>query len=139
MNNEFPKDVTSPVPTQRPGPEPKQPEASGEPPTHTRSCPALIPNRWEDCTCGLRFRIQFRTEQEMHNAWRKRATDAERENVELRKRLAGLVEAMADSPLITMHIAHHSRDYCDGYLAAAHEWDEFVTKILAAARAAQEG
>lgn len=42
---------------------------------HTRSCPALNP--YEDCICGLAYRIQLQTEQEMHNAWRKRAEEAE--------------------------------------------------------------
>lgn len=44
--------------------------------THTRSCPALTPGE-DDCTCGLRWRIYLQTEQEMHNAWRKRAEEAE--------------------------------------------------------------
>lgn len=43
---------------------------------HTRSCPALTPG--EDCTCGLRWRIELQTEREMHAAWRKRACEAAR-------------------------------------------------------------
>lgn len=45
--------------------------------THTRSCPSLTPRHEEDCTCGLIWRIRLRTEMEMHNAWRKRAEEAE--------------------------------------------------------------
>ena len=44
---------------------------------HTRSCPALTPGNYEECTCGLRWRIELQTEREMHNAWRKRAEEAE--------------------------------------------------------------
>ena len=44
---------------------------------HTRSCPALTPGNDEECTCGLRWRIELQTEREMHNAWRKRAEEAE--------------------------------------------------------------
>jgi hypothetical protein len=32
----------------------------------------------DDCTCGLYWRVQLQTEREMHNAWRKRAEEAER-------------------------------------------------------------
>lgn len=46
---------------------------------HGMNCPGLIPMNDDDCTCGLRWRIQLQTEQEMHNAWRKRAEQAERE------------------------------------------------------------
>ena len=46
---------------------------------HGRNCAANIPGNDEDCTCGLRWRIQVRTEQEMHAAWRKRAEEAEAE------------------------------------------------------------
>lgn len=45
--------------------------------THTRSCPALTLGHDEECTCGLIWRIRLRTEMEMHNAWRKRAEEAE--------------------------------------------------------------
>jgi hypothetical protein len=45
--------------------------------THTRSCPMLNPMSEDPCTCGLDWRIRLRTEMEMHNAWRKRAEEAE--------------------------------------------------------------
>src|ERR1700680_336098 len=45
--------------------------------THARSCEALTPGNEESCTCGLKWRIRLRTEIEMHNAWRKRAEEAE--------------------------------------------------------------
>jgi hypothetical protein len=44
---------------------------------HTRSCPQLNPISDEPCTCGLQWRIALQTEVEMHNAWRKRAEEAE--------------------------------------------------------------
>jgi hypothetical protein len=44
---------------------------------HTRSCPALTPMSDDDCTCGLVWRIKLQTEVKMHNAWRKRAEEAE--------------------------------------------------------------
>ena len=44
---------------------------------HTRSCPALTPGDDEDCTCGLIWRVRLQTEMTMHNAWRKRAEEAE--------------------------------------------------------------
>lgn len=45
--------------------------------THQRSCPMLNPMSDDFCTCGLEWRIRLRTEMEMHNAWRKRAEEAE--------------------------------------------------------------
>lgn len=51
---------------------------------HTRSCSA----GWDcesQCTCGLEFRIQLQTEQEMHSAWRKRAEESEAEVAQLRQ------------------------------------------------------
>jgi hypothetical protein len=45
--------------------------------THTRSCPELTPGSDDYCTCGLVWRVRLRTEMEMHNAWRKRAEEAE--------------------------------------------------------------
>lgn len=44
--------------------------------SHTRSC-ANLASRDEECTCGLRWRIELQTEREMHAAWRKRAEEAE--------------------------------------------------------------
>jgi len=46
--------------------------------THTMHCTGNIPMRESACTCGLKWRIMLRTEQEMHNAWRKRAEEAEK-------------------------------------------------------------
>jgi len=45
--------------------------------THTRSCPGLILEAKDDCTCGLIYRVHLQTEQTMHAAWRKRAEEAE--------------------------------------------------------------
>ena len=52
-------------------------ESTSAPFVHTRSCPALNPMSDDACTCGLKWRIRLRTEMEMHNAWRKRAEEAE--------------------------------------------------------------
>lgn len=62
-------------------PEVKQPFPPGvmkaaEQLDHSRTCSA----GWDfesQCTCGLEWRIKLQTEQEMHNAWRKRAEEAE--------------------------------------------------------------
>src|SRR5579872_477707 len=43
---------------------------------HSRSC-SVSYDLDAQCTCGLDYRIQLRTEQEMHTAWRKRAEEAE--------------------------------------------------------------
>lgn len=44
---------------------------------HTMNCSARVPGSDHLCTYGLKWRIMLRTEQEMHNAWRKRAEEAE--------------------------------------------------------------
>lgn len=44
---------------------------------HGRNCHALGKVGDAGCTCGLRYRIELQTEREMHNAWRKRAEEAE--------------------------------------------------------------
>jgi hypothetical protein len=54
---------------------------------HGMNCSGLIPGNEVDCTCGLRFRIEIQTEREMHNAWRKRAEEAEAEIDNLKKSL----------------------------------------------------
>lgn len=56
-------------------------------PLHTRSCSAAWRNS-EECTCGLEWRIKLQTEQEMHNAWRKRAEEAEAELAMLKRESA---------------------------------------------------
>lgn len=45
---------------------------------HSMNCDGNIPQRQNDCTCGLKWRIMLQTEQEMHIAWRKRAEEAEK-------------------------------------------------------------
>src|SRR5271157_3496530 len=44
---------------------------------HGMNCPASVMGHDDECTCGLQWRIAFETEREMHNAWRKRAEEAE--------------------------------------------------------------
>lgn len=45
--------------------------------THTRSCHSLG-GAESDCTCSLKWRVALATEQSMHQAWRKRAEEAEK-------------------------------------------------------------
>lgn len=49
---------------------------------HGRNCRALVGDGFDgpsegDCNCGLRWRVALATERELHNAWRKRAEEAE--------------------------------------------------------------
>ena len=44
---------------------------------HTRTCQKWNPDEGYECTCALDLRIALQTEREMHNAWRKRAEEAE--------------------------------------------------------------
>lgn len=46
---------------------------------HGMNCWGNTPGRQHDCTCGLEYRKQLSTERSMHNAWRKRAEEAEKE------------------------------------------------------------
>lgn len=48
---------------------------------HRMNCAGNIPSQENDCTCGLKWRIMLQTEKEMHNAWRKRAEEAEKDLV----------------------------------------------------------
>ena len=58
---------------------------------HSMNCGATGFDGYDvgECTCGLTWRIQLRTEQEMHAAWRKRAEEAEKELAEYRLRGRG--------------------------------------------------
>lgn len=48
---------------------------------HGRNCAALSVHADDaDCTCGLVWRKHLQTEQEMHNAWRKRAEEVEQQH-----------------------------------------------------------
>ena len=47
---------------------------------HGTNCPASVLGHESECTCGLEWRDALQTEREMHNAWRKRAEQAEAEN-----------------------------------------------------------
>lgn len=59
---------------------------------HGTNCDALAHPIDGDCTCGLQYRIALQTEQEMHNAWRKRAEEAEASILILREALRFVVE-----------------------------------------------
>ncbi len=60
------------------------PEALSEQLTHSRTCSAGF-DLDADCTCGLDYRIQLQTEQNIRAAWMKRALEAEQENTALLK------------------------------------------------------
>ena len=53
----------------------------GDTSKHGMNCPALGRDEptpgVDDCNCGLYYRRAWETEQAMHNAWRKRAEEAE--------------------------------------------------------------
>jgi hypothetical protein len=44
---------------------------------HGRNCGYWHGHDASECTCGLQRRIYLATEREQHNAWRKRAEEAE--------------------------------------------------------------
>ena len=46
---------------------------------HGMNCSGLIPGREDECTCGLRYRIETQTEQSLKDAWMKRAMEAEKQ------------------------------------------------------------
>ena len=54
----------------------------------------LNPMSEEFCTCGLEWRIRLRTEMEMHNAWRKRAEEAEAQSSSSIERLKNVEQAL---------------------------------------------
>lgn len=54
---------------------------------HGRNCGYWHGHDASECTCGLQRRIYLATEREQHNAWRKRAEEAEAENKRLREAL----------------------------------------------------
>lgn len=71
---------------------------------HGMNCAGLILGQEDECTCGLRWRIELATEQEMHAAWRKRAEEAELREGSLQIRidnaiaeLDSLADLLADS------------------------------------------
>ena len=70
--------------------------------THGRACRADY-DLDTDCTCGLQYRIQLQTEQEMHAAWMKRALESEAENAKMREALGPVTvaerKAYASAPI----------------------------------------
>ena len=82
---------------------------------HTRSCPALTPGSEYECTCGLDWRIKLQTEQEMHNAWRKRAEQSERELAAanaLIEELRGASQPFIDDDNIDSHSSDCKCSWC---------------------------
>ena len=65
---------------------------------HGMNCPALKSGHPyiddPDCKCGLRWRIELQTAIEMHNAWEKRAYEAEADNQALRTQITDLELAL---------------------------------------------
>ena len=68
---------------------------------HSMNCGATGFDGYDvgECTCGLTWRIQLRTEQEMHAAWRKRAEEAEKELSEARHEASCCDDIKLDQPL----------------------------------------
>ena len=66
------------------------------PMTHTRSCPQLTPGEDDSCTCGLSWRVRLATEMTLHNAWVKRANEAEAECTRLAAQVAERDREIAD-------------------------------------------
>lgn len=77
--------------------QPSHTDAPADPLTHGMNCPALTPGNDEDCTCGLRWRIELETEKAMHRAWRKRAEEAEAVHADLRAKLGVKVAEAFDA------------------------------------------
>jgi hypothetical protein len=75
---------------------------------HAMNCAGFDPMR--DCTCGLYWRVQMQTEREMHNAWRKRAEEAEAREITLQAQLQAVTQER------------------DQLLAAPHVTDKAATK-----------
>jgi len=110
--------------------------------THGRNCAGLIPADEDDCTCGLRWRIQLQTEQNLHAAWMKRATEAEQDNKALRER----VERYEKSPYnaAAVRIAELERDLADARKALQYAdvvlttlSDEYPMEICSGLRSTQ--
>ncbi len=76
-----------------PPPSPKAPAASEEPKPVQRgmNC-ACLSGEHEHCTCGYEWRVKLQTEQTMHAAWRKRAEEAEAENLRLTEQVSSLLD-----------------------------------------------
>ena len=98
---------------------------------HGMNCPASALGNDEECLCGLKWRVALATEQTMHNAWRKRAEQAERELADAvaaeRERCAKLESAIRD--LLTLAI----KDNLGEYIPASQPW---VSEKIAAVRIA---
>jgi len=97
--------------------------------THGMNCAALNPMSESDCTCGLEWRIELQTEQEMHNAWRKRAEEAE---AILEKRTPGEDAWLDEIAQITMLYHASFRDKMRMFLRA------YRANILSQPKPAQE-
>lgn len=76
----------------------------------------------EPCTCACRHHAAVDTERTMHAAWRKRAEQAERENADLRARLAAVTKdrdnELADNTGLALKIAAVSEEL-DNFKALA--------------------
>lgn len=90
---------------------------------HSRSCSAGYDFE-SQCTCGLEYRIQLQTEREMHNAWRKRAEEAEAALAaaerDIREQLGQLIdEAKEDYPAeLFVHLDNFREKQCFDCCAA---------------------
>jgi predicted RNase H-like nuclease (RuvC/YqgF family) len=91
----------------------------------------------DDCTCGLKWRDMLGTEQTMHQAWRKRAEEAEikintltaelealrKENAELKERLERVHDLCDNiSGLAVGYDALDSKDGLKGMISTMASW-----------------
>ena len=90
-----------------PSPERDQPE-------HGRNCPARVLNASDDCTCGLVWRIQIQTEQEMQPKHGANARKKQRPRLQILRRTWDAVADeccdVADSPVYTDRIRTGARE-----------------------------
>lgn len=91
---------------------------------HTRGCASWGFDGWDrgDCTCGARERVALQTEQTMHNAWRKRAEEAEAELARLRAVRPVEGEDAARAHLTSAHLERLRR--------VSEAWIEAEQKLL---------
>lgn len=93
---------------------------------HGMNCPATNPLNEEDCTCGLRWRIELQTEREMHNAWRKRAEEAEQREAQIRK------DVLREAFLLRPGLPHdgNSAQFREGYYAGLEAYRQAIRSAL---------
>lgn len=99
--------------------------------THGMNCPALTPGNDEECTCGLRWRIELQTEQTMHAAWRKRIVHGLLERGgEVRAKVVESTEAQELQGEVRANVAKGSVVYTDAHRAYQGLHDAYVHDFI---------